>query len=82
VLLIGCEIFRGKNDGVAGEAVAKGVEGYPALTFGGYGAAGTGGVLAVDFGAINRCGRNIHKKELRQFCAGIKAAWGNEPGCY
>ena len=69
MLLIGCEIFRGENDGVAGEAVTKGVERYPALAFGRNGAAGMGGVLAVDCGAIDGFGR-IHKKNIGRFCAG------------
>ena len=67
VLLIGGDIFRGKNDGLAGEAVTKGVQGYPALAFGRNGAAGMGGVLAVDFGAID--GR-IHDKNFGTFARG------------
>jgi hypothetical protein len=55
VLLIGGEIFRREHDGVAGEAVAEGVEGYSALALGTDGAAGMGGVLAVDFRAIDGC---------------------------
>ena len=67
--MIGCEIFRGENDGVAGEAVTKGVQGYPALAFYCDGAAGMGGVLAVDFGAIDGFGR-IHKKNFGSFARG------------
>ena len=78
VLLIGGEIFRGKDDGVAGEAVAKCVERYPALTCHCDWSAGMGGVLAVDFRAIGGFGR-IHKKNVGCFCAGKRAAWGMEP---
>jgi hypothetical protein len=73
VLLIGCEVFRWENDVLAGEAVAKCVEGYAALAFGTGGAGGMGGVLAVDFGAINGC-RSIHKKNLGQFSRGIRGS--------
>jgi len=38
VLLIGVEIIRGEHDGLAGKAVTKGVEGYPAPAFCSYGA--------------------------------------------
>ncbi|HEY6331564.1 MAG TPA: hypothetical protein VI756_19725, partial [Blastocatellia bacterium] len=69
VLCVGCEIFRGENDGVAGEPVAKGVERYPVLAFSGHGAAGMGGVLAVDFGAIGGFGR-IHENNFGCFCTG------------
>ena len=41
---IGGEIVFGQDDGLAGEAVAQGVEGGSALAFGGDGAGGAGGV--------------------------------------
>jgi hypothetical protein len=50
VLLIGGEIVFGQNDGLAGQAVAEGVERDAALAFGGDGPSGTGGVFAVDRG--------------------------------
>jgi hypothetical protein len=61
---------------VAGEAVTKGVERYPALALRGYRAAGMGGVFAVDFGAIDRC-RRVHDKNFGTFCVGVKAAGRN-----
>ena len=48
MLLIGCEIVFGQNDGLAGEAVAESVEGRSALAFGGDWTSGAGGVFAVD----------------------------------
>ena len=78
MLLVGSEIFRGKNDGLAGEAVAKGVERYPALTFGADWSAGMGGVLAIDFGAIN--GRwFVHDKNFGCSCAGRERDSGIKP---
>ena len=51
-LLVGLEVVFGEDDGLAGEAVAEGVEGGSALAFGGDGASGAGGVLAVGGGAF------------------------------
>ena len=69
MLFISCEIFRGENDGVAGEAVAEGVERYPALTCHSHGAGRMGGVLAVDFRAIDGFGR-VHNKNFGGFAEG------------
>ena len=74
VLLVRCEIFRREHDGMASEAVTKGVEGYPALTLWADGAAGMGGVLAVDFGAIDGCGR-VHKKASIVYRAEEGESW-------
>ena len=48
--LIGCEIFPGKDEGVAGQSATKGVQGYPALAFGSDGALGMGGKEGERFG--------------------------------
>ena len=54
---------------MAGKAVTKGVQGYPAAAVGTYGAGGMGGVLAVDFGAIDGFGR-VHNKNFGSFAQG------------
>jgi len=51
VLLVGGEIVFGKNDGLAGEAVAQGVEPDPAFAFGDDGTGRAGSVPAVDGGS-------------------------------
>jgi hypothetical protein len=79
VILIGCEIFRGEDDGVACEAVTKGVERYAALAIYCDGPAGMGGVLAVDFSAIDRC-RRVHNKNFGSFARGVKCGTGYEAG--
>jgi hypothetical protein len=81
VLFIGIEVIRGEHDGLAGKAVTKGVDGYPAPAFCSYGAGGKGGVLAVDFGAIDGFG-TIHNKNLGLFVARRKGYLVDKSRCY
>jgi hypothetical protein len=82
VVLIGGEIVFGQNDGLAGEAVAQGVEPNPALAFGGYGSGGACGIFAVDGGSrfSDRCGW-VHENTSIRFRAAGRAKWRIELGC-
>ena len=46
---IDLQVFSGQHDGLAGEAVAQGVQRCAALALGRDGSSGVGGVLTIDF---------------------------------